>query len=117
MVCSAEMLVMGNEVIGMAKRFIRGIEVNAETLARGVIEKVGPGGHFLQEKHTVRHMRKELWMPSLLTRQHRDVWQAEGAKDMAQRVGERVRELVESHQVTALARQDAGCSRKVETRG
>jgi trimethylamine--corrinoid protein Co-methyltransferase len=103
MVCSAEMLVMGNETIGMAKRFIRGIEVNAETLARGIIEEVGPGGHFLQERHTVRHMRNELWMPELLARQHRDVWKAEGAKDMAQRVGERVREIVKSHQVPPLS--------------
>ena len=102
MICSAEMLVMGNETIGMAKRFIRGIEVSAETLARGVIEEVGPGGHFLQEKHTVRHMRNELWMPELLARQHRDVWRAEGAKDMAQRVGERVRTIVESHQAPSL---------------
>jgi trimethylamine--corrinoid protein Co-methyltransferase len=103
MVCSAEMLVMGNEVIGMAKRFIEGIRVDRETLARDVIEKVGPGGHYLQEKHTVRHMRDELWMPSLLTRQHRDVWQAEGAKDMAQRVREQVLGLVESHQATPLS--------------
>jgi trimethylamine--corrinoid protein Co-methyltransferase len=102
MVCSAEMLVLGDEVIGMAKRFIRGIEVSRETLARGVIESVGPGGHFLQERHTVRHMRNELWMPGLLARQHRDVWKAEGAKDMGQRVAERVRELVESHQVPTL---------------
>jgi trimethylamine--corrinoid protein Co-methyltransferase len=102
MVCSAEMLVMGNEVIGMAKRFIEGIRVDPETLARDVIEKVGPGGHFLQEKHTVRHMRDELWMPGLLTRQHRDVWQAEGARDMAQRVRERVQGLVEGHQVRPL---------------
>jgi trimethylamine--corrinoid protein Co-methyltransferase len=97
------MLVMGNEVIGMAKRFIEGIQVDPETLARDVIEKVGPGGHYLQEKHTVRHMRNELWMPSLLTRQHRDVWQTEGAKDMAQRVGERVQGLVEGHQVPPLS--------------
>jgi trimethylamine--corrinoid protein Co-methyltransferase len=102
MVCSAEMLVMGNEVIGMAKRFIQGIEVNAETLARDIIEKVGPGGHYLQEKHTVRHMRNEVWMPSLLTRQHRDVWRQEGAKDMAQRVQEKVHEIVEGHEVEPL---------------
>jgi trimethylamine--corrinoid protein Co-methyltransferase len=102
MVCSAEMLVLGDEVIGMAKRFIEGIQVSAETLARSLIEKVGPGGHFLQEKHTLRHFRTELWMPNLLTRQHYDVWQKEGAKDMAQRGGERLRELVESHQVPPL---------------
>jgi trimethylamine--corrinoid protein Co-methyltransferase len=93
---------MGNEVIGMAKRFIEGIRVDRETLAREVIEKVGPGGHFLQEDHTVRHFRNELWMPKLLVRQHREVWQASGAKDMAQRVGDRVREIVDSHQVPPL---------------
>jgi trimethylamine--corrinoid protein Co-methyltransferase len=98
MVCSAEMLVMGNEVVGMAKRFIEGIRISSETLARDVIEKVGPGGHYLQEKHTVRHMRDELWIPQLLTRQHREVWRREGAKDMEQRTRERVRELVDSHQ-------------------
>jgi trimethylamine--corrinoid protein Co-methyltransferase len=93
---------LGNEVIGMAKRFIQGIRVDRDTLARDVIEKVGPGGHFLQQKHTVRHMRDELWMPSLLARQHHDVWKQEGAKDMAQRVGERAREIVEGHRVAPL---------------
>ena len=102
MVCSAEMLVLGNEVIGMAKRFIQGIEVNVETLARAVIEKVGPGGHFLQEDHTLHHFRKELWMPSLLTRQHYEVWQQDGAKDMARRVQDQVRQLYENHTVPSL---------------
>jgi trimethylamine--corrinoid protein Co-methyltransferase len=102
MVCSAEMLVMGNEVIGMTRRFIQGIEVNTETLARGVIEEVGPGGHYLQERHTVSHLRKELWMPALLTRQHRAVWQMDGGKDMSQRVAERTRALATDHQVAPL---------------
>ncbi len=117
MVCSAEMLVMGNEVIGMARRFIEGIRVDRETLAREVIEKVGPGGHFLQEDHTVRHFRNELWMPKLLTRQHREIWQAEGAKDMAQRVGERVRELVDSHQVAPLPDKTVAALADLKRRG
>ena len=37
MVCSTAQLVLGNENIGMAKRFIRGIEVNHKTLARELI--------------------------------------------------------------------------------
>lgn len=117
MVCSAEMLVLGDEVIGMAKRLIRGIEVNAETLARGIIEKVGPGGHFLQEDHTVRHFREELWMPSLLTRQHYDVWQEAGAKDMGQRVQERVRELVEGHEVPPLPDKTVVALEELRRRG
>jgi trimethylamine--corrinoid protein Co-methyltransferase len=102
MVCSPEMLVMGNEVIGMARRFIRGIEVNTDTLARSVIEEVGPGGHYLQERHTVSHLRRELWMPTLMTREHRAVWEMGGAKDMGQRVAERARALATDHQVLPL---------------
>jgi trimethylamine--corrinoid protein Co-methyltransferase len=117
MVCSAEMLVMGNEVIGMAKRFIQGIRVDPETLARDVIEKVGPGGHYLQEKHTVRHMRDELWMPDLLTRQHRDVWRQEGAKDLAQRVRDKVLEVIEGHEPKRLPDMTVAALAELRRRG
>jgi len=102
MVCSQEMLVMGNEIIGMAKRFIRGIEVTAETLARDVIKQVGPAGHYLQEDHTFDHFRQHLWMPGLLNRQSRDEWELAGAKDMAQRVKEETVRIIENHQPTPL---------------
>jgi trimethylamine--corrinoid protein Co-methyltransferase len=102
MVCSAEMLVLGDEIVGMARRFMRGIEVNPETLARDVIAQVGPGGHYLEEDHTFNHFREQLWNPSLLTRPGRDEWQAAGSKDMAQKVHERVREIVNSHQAPPL---------------
>lgn len=98
MVCSQEMLVMGNEIIGMAKRFMRGLEVTAETLAREVIEQVGPAGHYLQEDHTFDHFRQHLWRPGLLDRQSRDEWELAGAKDMAQRVNEATIRIIENYQ-------------------
>jgi trimethylamine--corrinoid protein Co-methyltransferase len=103
MVCSAEMLAMGDEIIGMTKRFIRGIEVTKESLARNIVEKVGPGGHFLRERHTFKHFRNELWVPSLLTRQARDIWRQEGSKDISQRIQEKVRNIIETHKVPPLA--------------
>jgi trimethylamine--corrinoid protein Co-methyltransferase len=102
MVCSPAMLVMGDEIVGMTKRFMRGIEVNAETLARDVIAQVGPGGHYLQEDHTYRHFREDLWMPTLLTRQNRDTWRDEGAKSMEQRVQDKLQGIVEGHAAPAL---------------
>ncbi len=102
MVCSAEMLVMGDEVVGMTRRFIQGIEVTRETLARDVIENVGPGGHFLEEDHTYRHFKKELWQPTLLTREPYDVWVEKGSKDMGQRVKEKVETILETHKVSPL---------------
>jgi trimethylamine--corrinoid protein Co-methyltransferase len=97
MVCAAEQLVLGNEVIGITKRFLRGIEVNKESLARDVIARVGPGGNYIEEEHTFTHFRKELYRPKLFTRQHYNAWVKEGSKDTARRVQEEVRRLVETH--------------------
>lgn len=102
MACSAEMLVMGDEVVAMARRFIDGIRINPETLARDVIAEIGPGGHYLQTDHTYDHFRTELWRPSLLTRQPRDAWELAGGQDMAQRVQEKTQMLAADHYATPL---------------
>ncbi len=117
MVCSAEMLVLGDEVIGMAKRFIRGIEVNTETLARSVIEQVGPGGHYLQEDHTYEHFKEELWFPTLLARQDYGDWQLAGSKDMGQRIREKVIDIVESHQAPPLPDKTVATLAKLKQQG
>lgn len=97
MACSPEMLVMGDEIIGMTRRFIRGMQVNRETLAREVIERVGPGGHFLEDDHTYDHFRNELWRPTLLTRKTRDEWELEGSTEMADRIQAKIHDLMENH--------------------
>jgi trimethylamine--corrinoid protein Co-methyltransferase len=56
---AAEQFVIDNDILGMAMRVVRGIEVNDETLALDAIDEVGPGGHYLTAKHTLRHMRSE----------------------------------------------------------
>lgn len=117
MICSAEMLVMGDEIIGMAKRFVGGIEVTTETLARGVIEKVGPGGHFLQEDHTYDHFRRELWIPTLMARQSYDDWRLAGAKSMAQRVQEKTIGLAEGHQVPDLPDETLAALARLKRKG
>jgi trimethylamine--corrinoid protein Co-methyltransferase len=102
MVCSTAQLILGDENIGMAKRFIRGIEVNHETLARELIENVGPGGHFLDQNHTYDHFKDELWMPSLMTRSASEDWQAQGAKDLATRIQEQLEDIVKNHEAPSL---------------
>jgi trimethylamine--corrinoid protein Co-methyltransferase len=102
MICSAEMLVLGDEAAGMVERLIRGIDVNAGTLARDLIHKVGPGGNFLQEEHTLNNFRKELWIPSLMSRETCDAWRDRGAKDVSARAREKIVEILETHKVTPL---------------
>ncbi len=42
--------------------------MNDETLAVDVIRKVGPGGHYLAEKHTLKHFKDVLFFPELTDR-------------------------------------------------
>ena len=97
MACSLEQLVMSNEIIGMTKRFVDGITVTRETIARQIIEDVGPGGHFLVQQHTMDHFRQELWTSKLLNRQTIDAWKASGEPSMEDRVKQEVRKISETH--------------------
>jgi trimethylamine--corrinoid protein Co-methyltransferase len=117
MVCSAAQLVLGNEAIGWSKRFIRGVEVNSETIARDVIEAVGPGGHFLQQDHTVKHFRNELWRSKLLTRQSYVDWKADGSKDMSQRIQEKLRDIIENHRVPSLPDKTVAALNRIKEKG
>ncbi len=117
MVCSAEMLVLGDEVVGMTKRFVQGIEISRDTLAREVIENVGPGGHFLGQDHTFHRFKKELWRPTLLTRESYDVWVDKGSKDMAQRVKERVKTILDTHEVAPLPHSTLATLKEMKRKG
>lgn len=64
---SPEMMVMTDEVIGMLRRYAGGVPVSEDTLALDVIDTTGPGAHFLETEHTLRHFRDN-WQPYLFDR-------------------------------------------------
>jgi trimethylamine--corrinoid protein Co-methyltransferase len=99
---SLDMLVMQHEVIGYVERLMQGIEFSDEGLGLEVIEQVGPGGTFMDQEHTARHFRKELWFPRLLDRQFYGAWLSGGAKTMAQRCREEKERLLREHQPAPL---------------
>jgi len=102
MVCSTAQLVLGNDIIGMVKRFVRGIDVNKNTIAREVIAAVGPGGNFLQQEHTLKNFKHELWRPTVFTRQPYDTWLKKGSRDTNTNITDRIREIIDNHKVASL---------------
>jgi len=102
---SFDMLVMSNEVIGMAKRIMRGIEIDEEHLVLDVIHNVGPKGDFLSERHTLEHFKAEHWHPELLDRQSYDKWAKGGHKSLGERVNEKTRAILEEHKPKPLGRE------------
>lgn len=101
---SYEMLVSMNETIGLVKKFVEGVRIEDEALALDVIEKVGPGGHFLAEEHTVRHCRDN-WRPKVFDRGNREDWELAGQQDLGDRAAEYVQEILKSHEGESLDAQ------------
>ncbi len=105
MAASFEELIIDDEICRAILKSVQGIEVNDETLAVDVINKVGPGGHFLAEKHTLKHFKEELFFPELTDRNSYDAWKKTGGKSMIRRAKERAEEILEEHWPTPLDRE------------
>jgi len=95
-ITSPEALVIDNEIIDFALGFIQGFEVNDDTLAVDVIDKAGPGGIFLGEKHTLEHFR-ERWMPKISDISSFETWEKKGSKSIDKVAKEKVREILATH--------------------
>ena len=103
LISSLEMLVLCDEAANNVKYYLRGIEVNAETLAVEVIKAVGPGGNYIGEDHTMDNFRKYRVDTKVLNRLNLDSWEEAGAKTFGQMANARVKELLAAHTVPALS--------------
>lgn len=89
---SFEQLVIDNEWLDAYNYVINGIEVNEETIAADLIERVGIGGNFFAEEHTVQHMRESYWFSKLFNRNGWDKWITDGSLT----IEEKAHDFVES---------------------
>jgi len=101
---SLEKLVIDHEIIGMARRLVRGMDCSEDPLATAIIQQVGHKGNFLATRHTRQWFQKELFMPStVIDRDTRQAWEEKGARDATQRAHERVEELIATYEPRELA--------------
>lgn len=97
--------VIDNEIIGMALRMVRGIQVDEEHIALDEIREVGPGGNFLTQEHTLRHLRTEYFEPMLAPRKERSLpesLQDHRHLDVLYRAREKAAEIIATRQVPAI---------------
>ena len=104
-------LVINNEMIGYLKRIMKGFEVNKETLAFEVIERVGIGGHFLGDEHTLRHFKEELWFPSLFDRNSWKLWEGKEGNSILERAAKKKEEILKEHKIEPL---DQGIANQID---
>jgi len=89
-------MMMDAEIFSIVHKTMQGIVVNDETLALDTIAAVGPGGNFLSQKHTLKHMR-DVFLPEFMDRRPYNVWEEkkDDARDWAL---DKARNILATHQ-------------------
>ena len=68
-------IVMCAEIISYVKRLLKGFSIDADHLNLDVFRQVGPMGHYITTKQTLKFFRSEHWQPQLLNRKTLEQWQ------------------------------------------
>jgi trimethylamine---corrinoid protein Co-methyltransferase len=90
-----EQYVIDDEIIGMACKVLKGIDVTPEHLALEVIDEVGPGGNFMIHAHTLKHLRSEYYPGNGVTdRKSRSKWEEDGCLDARERARQIARKIL-----------------------
>lgn len=106
-----------NEAIGYARRITRGIEVNEDTLAVDVINRIGPNGHYLKDEHTRKYYKSEYWLPSLNDRSSYEDWKLMGEKSFKDRTVAEVQDMLANYEQVPLKPETEELIEKVLAEG
>ncbi len=88
---SLEQIIIDLDLILAARRFVEGIAIDDDRLAVGAIKRVGPGGHYLEDEHTLRYMRSG---ERLVPRSYNRLGHRTSAKMQIERAHDIVEEIV-----------------------
>lgn len=94
---SPAMVVLANEMINQLAAYSNGVDVDEETLAMDVIKKVGHGGHYLNEMHTLSNFRR-VWYPEIFKRRMVNP----DTSDVMEMVQQKIITILDSHEVASL---------------
>jgi trimethylamine--corrinoid protein Co-methyltransferase len=104
---SYESIVLGDELVGYARQFMREVPVDDYALALDEIRAAGPGGNHLATRYTRKHHR-EFWIPESFDHSVHDRWAAEGEKTLGDRIRAKTDALRATERpFTLTAEQDA----------
>ena len=102
---SFEMMIIDDEVYSDVFRIVRGVDVDEDRIALDLIEKVGPMGNFLGQRHTLKYLREgEMRNSPLWDKRTRDKAETEGLRPIQEVARDKARRLLGEHVPTPLDR-------------
>jgi trimethylamine--corrinoid protein Co-methyltransferase len=95
-----EQIIYDDEIYHTHRNLAEGIDTSPDQMALDVIKAVGPGGHYLGQKHTKRTIR-DIWLPTLT--HPAPVMDDKSQIKIRQRAQETFRNILKEHQPEPLA--------------
>jgi trimethylamine---corrinoid protein Co-methyltransferase len=108
--------VIDNEIIGQVKRFVRGIEVNTDSLAENLIDEIGPCGSYLASEHTFSHFQAEFYETGVFCRDRRETWESKGALPLQEKAEFEAERIIKQTEVPELTEEQTRELDKIERR-
>ena len=109
-----DLVVICNDIVGMARRITSGINVTEKTLALDMIESVAPRGRFENsnedsdwdddEEYYVPKDQYADFQPDVLSRASYEIWKGNGSKTLTERANEKVRDIIEHYEPAPLSK-------------
>ncbi|MCP3970090.1 MAG: trimethylamine methyltransferase family protein [Rhodobacteraceae bacterium] len=94
---SYEKFVLDTDLCGALHAYMKGIEVNEDTLGFDALAEMGPGEHLFSTQHTMRHYKTAYYDSALDDNQPWETWGEEGEIDMATRANARWKKLLQDY--------------------
>jgi trimethylamine--corrinoid protein Co-methyltransferase len=100
---SLEKLVVDNEICGMVKRMLKGIEPKEDFPSQPRFEEMLRDEHLLISDHTRRYLSEEIHFPGpVIDRANRSRWQEEGSLKLGERAKVEVERIVSEYEPIGL---------------
>jgi trimethylamine--corrinoid protein Co-methyltransferase len=105
-VSSITELLLSAELFEIVACWSEGYDFSADAFQLDAIDAVGPTGHFLDQDHTLAHMR-EFWRDTFMDRRSWDAWEAEGRPTPAVAAAAEAARILATHEPLPLPEEVA----------
>jgi len=99
---SYEKFMLDTDLCGAFHAYLRGFEINDDTLGLDALREGGPGEHMFGTAHTLAHYRTAYWESSLNDDQTYEGWQEKGCEDAMQRANRAWKKALQDYQAPSL---------------
>ncbi len=99
---SYEKFILDTDLCGALHAYLKGFEVNEDTLGFDALAEGGPGQHLFSTQHTLRHYQTAYWDSAVDDHQPWETWDEKGGVDAASRANARWKAQLAAYEAPAM---------------